>query len=121
MTHKVVFLKDTWRSGTREGTIMEELQEGSVPIQPVEYHGNVPIRAITRESNGKVLHLDHGRSQTTVTQRFLGRAWVCGKDAEDGLQLDAIFAGYPLTRIRGAAELLKGVYDAFQGNPSPTA
>ncbi|KAI0831731.1 hypothetical protein BC628DRAFT_547781 [Trametes gibbosa] len=124
-TREVVFLKDTWRSGTREGTIMEELREGGVPIPPVEYHGDVPIGSITRESDGKVLHLNYGRSQTTMTQRFLGEAWVCGKNAEGGLQLDAVvrrtryrlvskFAGYPLTRIRGTAELLKGVYDAFQ-------
>ncbi|KAI0819184.1 hypothetical protein BC628DRAFT_1424038 [Trametes gibbosa] len=58
---QVFFVKDAWRSGTREGMIMTELLDEGVPVPPVEYHGDVPIGTVQRESSGKVSYLDHSQ------------------------------------------------------------
>ncbi|KAH9849524.1 hypothetical protein C2E23DRAFT_363420 [Lenzites betulinus] len=125
-TRKVLYLKDTWRSGTREGEIIEDLCYSEVSVPPVEYHGDVPIGSVARDgTSGRVYYLVHGRPQTTLTHSFLNKNWICGQGCEGGLVIDAIvrrtryrlvskYAGFSLERLTGTAELLSSVHDAYK-------
>ncbi|KAI0712052.1 hypothetical protein C8Q76DRAFT_476353 [Earliella scabrosa] len=139
MSHKVYFLKDTWRyrptdvESRQEGDILKELNSKMVPNVPrVVCHSDVldATAHLVMCGTGKVHQRKQQRAsvQTTRTQRYVEKEWVCGKSRPEGpgkilvringrvhYRLVLAEAGYPLVQtFSGTSELLRCAYDVFK-------
>ena len=132
-THRVVFLKDTWRTGEPEGEFIQHLQDKGVRNVPhLLYHGNVPGRipdaehTFSRECDHFLLGISNisagAEMQCSVVDEYCSNQWVCNVAGSEvavakhwhyRMVLNTV--GYGLDRINGTEELLHAVYDVFHG------
>ncbi|RPD54655.1 hypothetical protein L227DRAFT_595897, partial [Lentinus tigrinus ALCF2SS1-6] len=123
-SHRVVFLKDTWRTtaiSDLEGEILRHMAEDGVRNIPhVVAHGDVPRHL---PNDGR--KLSTGDYQSTITDEYKSQPWVHLAGSKDihisprrhyRLVLEQV--GYEVRFLRGTEELLNASYDVFAGRCS---
>ncbi|KAI0712051.1 hypothetical protein C8Q76DRAFT_796939 [Earliella scabrosa] len=115
LTHRVVFLKDTWRPISEiEGETLVTMNDVGVRnIPSVEWHGDIPDFLPESE---RQFELDE--FQVTLTDEFCTESWACqvqgykyilGKQVHYRLVLGTV--GYDLKHFKDTRELLHATYD----------
>ncbi|RDX42642.1 hypothetical protein OH76DRAFT_1488523 [Lentinus brumalis] len=117
-THRVAFLKDTWRSRGEEGFILASMIEKGVRNVPsVLCHGDVPDE-FPVQGERKV---ERSEIQVTVTEEFSDSSWTCkvkgkayqfSKSVHYRVVLRDV--GYSLRHSRGTEELLTATLDVLR-------
>ncbi|RDX40171.1 hypothetical protein OH76DRAFT_1490521 [Lentinus brumalis] len=118
-THRVVFLKDTWRSHDEEGSVLASMiDKGVRNIPAVICHGDVPeefpIQGKTKVEPWEI--------QVTFTDEFSLRPWTCkvrGKVYQftKSVHYRVVLrdVGYTLRHFSGTEELLTATLDVLRG------
>ncbi|RPD54650.1 hypothetical protein L226DRAFT_509635 [Lentinus tigrinus ALCF2SS1-7] len=116
-THRVVFLKDTWRfqkSEELEGDTIRRLVDLGVRHVPsLVWHGDIPYRF--PPGPRQIEQVQQTVVHTLLSDRWLYRGSVVQMDIHQRRHYRLItnVAGYSLGTLRGAEELLYATYDTF--------